>query len=130
MISMVLLQHGKTDGIAVYIPKDTILREMAAKIKLSQHFFFDLVRELSDTPHNEELHNLYSSPRIIRMIKSRRIRWAGGEDGIGGKDRREKRPLRIPIRKWVDKIKMDRRQGGVVWNGLIWLRIGTSGGLL
>jgi hypothetical protein len=27
--------------------------------------------------HNEELHNLYSSPDIIRMIKSRRIRWAG-----------------------------------------------------
>jgi hypothetical protein len=27
--------------------------------------------------HNEELHNLYSSPSIIRMIKSRRMRWAG-----------------------------------------------------
>jgi hypothetical protein len=27
--------------------------------------------------HNEELHNLYSSPNIIRMIKSRRMRWAG-----------------------------------------------------
>jgi hypothetical protein len=27
--------------------------------------------------HNEELHHLYSSPRIIRMIKSRRMRWAG-----------------------------------------------------
>jgi hypothetical protein len=27
--------------------------------------------------HNKELHNLYSSPSIIRMIKSRRIRWAG-----------------------------------------------------
>jgi hypothetical protein len=27
--------------------------------------------------HNEELHNLYSSPNIIRMIKSRRVRWAG-----------------------------------------------------
>jgi hypothetical protein len=26
--------------------------------------------------HNEELHNLYSSPNIIRMIKSRRMRWA------------------------------------------------------
>jgi hypothetical protein len=29
------------------------------------------------TLHNEELHNLYSSPNIIRMIKSRRMRWAG-----------------------------------------------------
>jgi hypothetical protein len=27
--------------------------------------------------HNEKLHNLYSSPSIIRMIKSRRMRWAG-----------------------------------------------------
>jgi hypothetical protein len=27
--------------------------------------------------HNEELHNLYSSPCVIRMIKSRRMRWAG-----------------------------------------------------
>jgi hypothetical protein len=27
--------------------------------------------------HNEELHNIYSSPSIIRMVKSRRIRWAG-----------------------------------------------------
>jgi hypothetical protein len=37
---MVLLKHGKNDGIAVYIPKETLLKEMAAKIKLSQHFFF------------------------------------------------------------------------------------------
>jgi hypothetical protein len=46
--------------------------------------------------HNEELHNLYSSPNIIRMIKSRRMRWAGhvarmGRRGmyIGGKARRK-----------------------------------------
>jgi hypothetical protein len=37
---MVFSKHGKNDGIAVYIPKETILMEMAAKIKLSQHFFF------------------------------------------------------------------------------------------
>jgi hypothetical protein len=30
--------------------------------------------------HNEELHNLYSSPNIIRIIKSRRMRWAGHVD--------------------------------------------------
>jgi hypothetical protein len=43
--------------------------------------------------HNEELHNLYSSPNIIRQIKTRRMRWAGhvarmGEEsvqGFGGK---------------------------------------------
>jgi hypothetical protein len=52
MTSMVLLKCGKNDGIAVYVPKETILKEMAAKLsKLSQHFFFDLVRELSGKPH-------------------------------------------------------------------------------
>jgi hypothetical protein len=33
--------------------------------------------------HNEELHNLYSSPSIIRMIKSRRMRWAGHAARMG-----------------------------------------------
>jgi hypothetical protein len=44
-----------------------------------------------------------------------------------------RRPLRRPRRRWVDNIKMDLREigwGGVVWTGSIWLRIGTSGGLL
>jgi hypothetical protein len=35
-----------------------------------------------------------------------------------------------PIGRWKDNIKMDLRYDGVVWTGLIWLRIGTSGGLL
>jgi hypothetical protein len=35
--------------------------------------------------HNEELHNLYSSPNIIRMIKSRRMRWAGHVARMGEK---------------------------------------------
>jgi hypothetical protein len=39
MTSTVLLKHGKNDGIAVYVPKETILKEMAAKNKLNQHFF-------------------------------------------------------------------------------------------
>jgi hypothetical protein len=34
-------------------------------------------RKVRELWHNEELHNLYSSPNIIRMIKSRMIRWAG-----------------------------------------------------
>jgi hypothetical protein len=37
-----------------------------------------------------------------------------------------KRPLGRPRRRWVDNIEMD----GMVWIGLIWLRIGTSVGLL
>jgi hypothetical protein len=40
-----------------------------------------------------------------------------------------KRPLGGPSRRWVDNIKMDIREIGWMWIGLIWLRIGTSGGL-
>jgi hypothetical protein len=36
--------------------------------------------------HNEELHNLYSSPNIIRMIKSRRKRWPGNVVRMGGRE--------------------------------------------
>jgi hypothetical protein len=38
--------------------------------------------------HNEELHNLYSSPSIIRIIKSRRLRWAGHVARMGGEEER------------------------------------------
>jgi hypothetical protein len=42
-----------------------------------------------------------------------------------------KRPLGRPRRRWADNIKMDLREiDGMVWTGSIWLRIGTSGGLL
>jgi hypothetical protein len=41
-----------------------------------------------------------------------------------------KRPLGRPRRRWVDNIKMYLRLVGMVWTGSIWLRIGTSGGLL
>jgi hypothetical protein len=69
--------------------------------------------------HNDELHGLYSSPNIVRVIKSRRTRWVGhvactGE-GRGvykvlvGKSE-GKRPLRRPRHKWEDNIKMDLRK--------------------
>jgi hypothetical protein len=71
--------------------------------------------------HNEELHNLYSSRSIIRMIKSRRMRWVGHVARMGemrnayrilvGKPE-GKRPLGRPIRMWVDNIKMDLREIG------------------
>jgi hypothetical protein len=73
----------------------------------------------------EELHNLYSSPSIIRIIKSRRMRWAGHVARMGetinayrilvGKPE-GKRPLGRPRRRWVDNIKMDLREIG--WDGL------------
>jgi hypothetical protein len=46
-----------------------------------------------------------------------------------GKSER-KRPLRRPRLRWLDNIKIDLRKDGEVWTGSIWLRIGTSGGLL
>jgi hypothetical protein len=66
--------------------------------------------------HNEDLHNLYSSPSIIRIIKSRRMRWAGHVARMGKKRNvyrslvgkpEGKRPLGRPRRKWIDNIKMD-----------------------
>jgi hypothetical protein len=61
----------KNDGIAVYVPKETILKEIAAKIKLNQHFFFDLVRELSNrTSYDAEVVILLSKVRNIGWLKS------------------------------------------------------------
>jgi hypothetical protein len=43
----------------------------------------DEVRGVWGKRHNEELHRLYPSPSVIRMIKSRRMRWAGHVERIG-----------------------------------------------
>jgi hypothetical protein len=50
MTCKVLLKHGKNGAIAVYVPNETILKEVAAKIKWSQYLFLYLVWEFSDTP--------------------------------------------------------------------------------
>jgi hypothetical protein len=71
--------------------------------------------------HNEELRDLYSSPSIIRIIKSRRIRWAGDVARMGEKRNayrllvgkpEGKRLLGRPRRKWVDNIRMDLGEVG------------------
>jgi hypothetical protein len=90
--------------------------------------------------HNEELNVLYSSPNIIPVIKSRRMRWAGHVAHIGegrGAYRilvgrpEGRRPLGRPRHRWEDDIKMDLQEvGWGAWTGLIWLRIETGGGLL
>ena len=73
--------------------------------------------------HNAELHALYSSPNIIRDLKSRRLRWAGhvaqmeqfryAYRALVGKPE-NKRPLGRPRRRWEDNIKMDLREVGCV----------------
>jgi hypothetical protein len=66
--------------------------------------------------HNEELHNLYSSPHISRKIKSKRMRWAGHVVRIGDERKVYKvlvgkpegrRPLGRQRRRWEDEIRMD-----------------------
>jgi hypothetical protein len=78
--------------------------------------------------HNEELHDLYSTPSIIRIIKSRRMRWAGHVARMGEKRNayrllvlkpEGKRPLGRPRRRWVDNIKMDL--GEVGWGDVDWI---------
>jgi hypothetical protein len=75
--------------------------------------------------HNKELHNLYTSPNIIRMIKSRRMRWAGHVARMREKRNaynvlvgklEGKRPLGRPRSKWMNNIKIDLREIG--WYGL------------
>jgi hypothetical protein len=84
--------------------------------------------------YNEELHNLYSSPSIIRIKKSRRMRWAGHVARMGEKKNvyrllvgkpGGKTPLGRPRRRWIDNIKMD-----LLERGLVSLRIGTGAELL
>jgi hypothetical protein len=78
--------------------------------------------------HNEELHDLYSSPSIIRIIKSRRMRWEGHVARIGEKRIAYrllvgkidgKRPLGRPRRRWVDNIRMGLREVG--WGDVDWI---------
>jgi hypothetical protein len=66
--------------------------------------------------HNKELHDLYSSPSIIRIIKPRRMRWAGHVARLGEKRNayrllvgkpEGKKQLGRPRRRWVDNIRMD-----------------------
>ena len=80
--------------------------------------------------HNEELNDLYSSPNIVRVIKSRKMRWAGHVARMG-KERgvcrfsvgkpEGRTPLGRPKHSWVDNIRMDLQEVGcgyMDWIGL------------
>jgi hypothetical protein len=80
--------------------------------------------------HNEEVHNLYSSPDIIRQVKSRRMRWAGHVASMGEERKvykvlvrkpEGKRPLGRSKRRWDDGIRMDLRKIGL--GGVDWIRL-------
>jgi hypothetical protein len=78
--------------------------------------------------HNEELHDLYSSPSIIRIMKARRMRWAGHVARIGEKRNtyrllvgtpEGRRQLGRTRRRWVDNIRMDLVEVG--WGDVDWI---------
>jgi hypothetical protein len=83
--------------------------------------------------HNEELHILYSSPNIIRQIKSRRMRWAGYVARMGeqmnvyrvlmGKPE-GKRPLGRPRRRWEDGIRMNLTEIGC--DSVDWIKLAQN----
>jgi hypothetical protein len=86
--------------------------------------------------HNEELNDLYSLPNIVRVVKSKRMRWTrhvacmGEQRGVHrvlvGKPE-GKRPLGRPRLQWEDNIKMDPQEVGTRWSRL---KIETGGGHL
>jgi len=80
--------------------------------------------------HNKELNDLYSSPNIIRAIKSRRMGWAGQVARMGDRSgvhrvlvgkSEGKRPLVRPRRRWEDNIKMDLQEVGC--EGMDWIEL-------
>jgi hypothetical protein len=80
--------------------------------------------------HNDDLHSLYSSLNIVRVIKSRRMRWAGHVARMGegrgvyrvfvGRPE-SKRPLGRPRRRWKDNIKLHLREIGI--DGANWIHL-------
>ena len=89
---------------------------------------------------NEELNDLYSSPSIVRAIKSRRMRWAGhvvrmgeerGRIGPWWGNRRERDYWGdLGVDGWIILGWISRRWDVGMWTGLGWPRIGTGGGRL
>jgi len=89
---------------------------------------------------NEEFNDLYSLFNIIRVIKSRTVRWAGHVARIEESrvvyrvlvgNPKGKRPHGRPSCRWEHKIKLKFQEVRLeAWIGLLWLRIGTGGGYL
>jgi len=112
------------------------------KLRVFENMVLRIFRPMSDEVagewrrlHNEELIDLYSSPNIVRVIKSRRMRWAGhvarmGEDRgvymvLVGKPE-GKRPMGRPRRRWVDNIRTDLQEVGCGYTDWIGLAQGRD----
>jgi hypothetical protein len=104
-----LLKSTSCDEISFFLKRDEVMGEW---------------RKL----HNKELHDLYSSPSIIRIIRLRRMRWADHVARMGEQKNayrllvgnpEGKRPLGRPRRRWVDNIRMDL--GDVGWYDVDWI---------
>jgi len=85
--------------------------------------------------HNAELNNQYSSPNIIRVIKSRRMNWAGHVAPMGEKrgvyrvlmgKSEGKRPLGRPKPRWEDNIKIDLQEVGC--GSMDWIELAQDRG--
>jgi hypothetical protein len=85
--------------------------------------------------HNEELNDFYSSPNIVRVIKSRRMRWAGHVERMGEergcigsrRGNRRERDHWGDLDGWIILGWISRRWNVGVWTGLGWSRIETGG---
>ena len=86
--------------------------------------------------HNEELNDLYSSSNIVRMIKSRRMKWAGhvarmGEErGCIGSWWGNRRERDLVVDGWIISRWISRKWDVGIWIRLAWPRIETGGGRL
>ena len=88
--------------------------------------------------HNEELNDLYSSPNIVRVIKSRRMGWTGHEAGMGeergcigscwGNRKEGDHWGDLGVDGWIILGWISRRWDVGIWTGLGWPRIETDGG--
>jgi hypothetical protein len=105
-------------------------RKERKAVTIKTEFSKYTISALSYRAFNFVIHILYSSPNIVRVIKSRRMRWAGHVARMGEGKRvyrvlvgrtEGKRPLGRPRRMWEDNIKMDLRETGI--DGANWIQL-------
>ena len=117
--------YGKPSHVVMWpVPLKRILIHVAVNLRRIFGLKRDGVTGEWRKLHTEELNDLYPSPSTVRVIKSRRMRWARHvalvEEGrdvhkvLVGKPE-GKRPLGRPRRRWEDNIKMDLQKVGGVW---------------